>query len=44
MEFGRDAKIIKSEFELERMDIDEQHRLEQKELFDIMQAVEEEEK
>lgn len=44
MEFNRDSKIIKNEFEKERMEIDEQHRLEQKELFDIMTAVEEEEK
>lgn len=43
-EFKRDLDIILEEFRTERLEIVENHRMEMKELLDIMQAVEEEEK
>jgi hypothetical protein len=43
-EFKRDLKILVNEFERERSEIVENHRLEKKELLDIISAVQEEEK
>lgn len=42
-EFNRDLKILIDEFELERAEIMENHRLEQKELRDIIAKVDKEE-